>query len=256
MAYDYLGTMDRAQFDDLVEFARKQKTLVAWQDSHARAEIKRLDSLLAKMSKAHDVFFAGTLGLHLGQIPRFHERGIFDEEGDPDGESGGAELAIDAPANEPYLAHPGRESATALGPLALKMRVLDMRDALNDWESAEVARAIKGAFLPAFKHQREQLEWRVRKIQDRQEQLEEARRRRRIAKGSSVEKFIADMERMFSSAASPDNPYWWCLNPDPDAVRPDRPEIIFRRDRYSPAQKELKGALDKAVESNQRLEEE
>ena len=253
MAYDYLGTMDRDQFDDLVEFARKQKTLVAWQDSHARAEIKRLDSLLAKMTKAHDVFFAGTLG-EGRTVPEFQDRGIFDEDGDPDATAGGAELEIDAPANEPHLAHRGREDAFALGPLTLKAKPPSVQDALNDWEPADVTRGVKSAFLPALKHQREQLEWRVRKIQDRQEQLEEARRRRRIARDSAVEKFVADLERMFSEAAKVDNPYWWCLNPNPGAVNPERPEVIFRRDRYSPAQEELKRALDKAVKSNLELE--
>ena len=254
MAYDYLGTMDRDQFDDLVAFARKQKTLVGWQDVHARAEIKRLDSFLAKLLKAHDVFFGGTLGA--GQtLSTFRDREIF-EKGDPDGEEGGAELDMDAPANEPFLAHAGREEAFRLGPLPLKIPPFDVRTALNDWEPAEVARSIKAPFLPAFKHQREQLEWRVRKVQDRQEQLEEARRRRRVAMDTATEVFVADMERMFSGAAEPDSAYWWSLNPQPGSTAQDRPEVIFRRDRYSQSQKELRKACQKAVEVDKRLGEE
>lgn len=253
MAYDYLGTMDRDQFDDLVAFARKQKTLVGWQDDHAKAEIKRLDSFLAKLLKAHDVFFGGTLGA--GQtLPTFRDREIF-EEWDPDTEEGGAELDMDAPANEPFLAHAGREDAFRLGPLPLKIAPIDVRTARNDWESAEVARSIKAPFLPAFKHQREQLEWRVRKVQDRQEQLEESRRRRRVAKDTATEIFVADLERMFSGALEPNSAYWWSLNPQPGSTAQDRPEAIFRRDRYSQAQKELRQASQKAVESNKLLNE-
>lgn len=248
MAYDYLGTMDRDQFDDLVAFVRKQKTLVGWQDDHAKSEILRLDSFLAKLLKAHDVFFGGTLGI--GQtIPTFRSREIF-EEGDPDTEEGGAELDMDASANEPFLAHAGREEAFRLGPLPLKIAAPDVRTARNDWEPAEAARSIKAPFLPAFKHQREQLEWRVRKVQDRQEQLEEARRRRRIALDTSIEVFVADLERMFSGALEPDSAYWWSLNPQPGSTPQDRPEASFRRDRYSQSQRELLSAMLKAVESN------
>lgn len=251
MAYDYLGTMDRDQFDDLVEFARKQKTLVEWQDSHARAEIKRLDSLLAKMLKAHDVFFAGTLGE--GQtIPKFRDREIFEEE-DPDTEEGGAELDMEAPMNEPSLSHPGRDTFR-LAPLPLKMPPPDSRTSRNDWDPAEVSRSIKAPFLPAFKHQREQLEWRIRKVQDRQEQLEEARRRRRVAKDSAIELFVADLEKMFSRAFKPDDTYWWSLNPTPGSTDQTRPDVVFKRDRYSTAQKEMLRSIKKAVDANRQLE--
>lgn len=252
MAYDYLGTMDRDQFDDLVEFARKQKTLVSWQDEHAKAEIKRLDSLLVKISKAHDVFFGGSLGV--GQsIPKFRDREIFDED-DPSGQQGGAALDIETPANEPALAHPGREGAFRPAPLPLKIAAFNTKSAFNDWDTADVSRAIKMPFLPALKHQREQLEWRARKVQDRQEQLEEARRRRRAAKSSSIEKFVADIERMFGRAGETDDFYWWNLNPNPGRLDPTRPENIFKMDRYSQAQKEMAGAIEKAVKSNEQLE--
>ncbi len=116
-----------------------------------------------------------------------------------------------------------------------------------------VGRAIKAPFLPAFKHQREQLEWRVRKVQDRQEQLEEARRRRDVAKKFSIERFVADIERMFGRAETPDDFYWWNLNPKPGTLDPTRPESIFKQDRYSQSQKEMKPALDKAIETVRRL---
>lgn len=252
MAYDYLGTMDRDQFDDLMGFARKQKTLVFWQDDHAKAEIKRLDSLLAKLAKAHDVFFGGTLGA--GQsIPKFRDREIFDKD-DPSGQQGGASLDIEVPVNEPVLAHPGREGAFRLSSPSLKMPVLDTTPTLNDWDTAEVTRAIKAPFLPALKHQREQLEWRVRKVQDRQEQLEEARRRRAVAKATSIERFAADIGRMFGRAEETDDFYWWNLNPTPGRLDPTRPENIFKLDRYSQSQKEMAGAVEKAVESNEQLE--
>lgn len=252
MAYDYLGTMDRDQFDDLVDFARKQKTLVSWQNSHSKAEIKRLDSLLVKLAKAHDVFFEGGLGT--GQsIPTFRDREIFLPD-DPDGQQGGAALDIEAPLNEPTMAHPGRESAFRPSPLSLKVPVLNITPALNDWDTAEVTRAIKAPFLPALKHQREQLEWRVRKVQDRQEQLEEARRRRAVAKKSSIEKFVADIERMFGRAEETDDFYWWNLNPNPGTLDPTRPENLFKLDRYSQSQKEMVGALKKAIETSKQLE--
>jgi len=252
MAYDYLGTMDRDQFDDLVEFARKQKTLVPWQDAHAHAEIKRLDSFLAKLTKAHDAFFGGTLGV--GQsIPKFRDREIFDED-DPSGQQGGAVLDIEVPVNEPILAHFGREAAFRLSPLTLKVAVLDVKPDLKDWPTAEITRAIKAPFLPALKHQREQLEWRVRKVQDRQEQLEEARRRRRVAKSSAIEKFVADIERMFGRAEQVDDFFWWNLNPKPGTLDPTRPEVLFKQDRYSQSQKEMAPALEKAIESARRIE--
>ena len=116
-------------------------------------------------------------------------------------------------------------------------------------------RSIKAPFLPAFKHQREQLEWRVRKVQDRQEQLEEARRRRRVAMDTAIEVFVADLERMFSGALEPNTAYWWSLNPQPGSTAQNRPEAIFRRDRYSQAQKELLQASKKAVEVDKRLGE-
>ncbi len=252
MAYDYLGTMDRDQFDDLVEFARKQKTLVSWQDDHAKAEIKRLDSLLAKLMKAHDVFFKGRLGFNRS-LPTFRDREIFLPD-DPDGQQGGADLDIlEASFNEPTLAHSGREEAFRLPPLPLKVPALNITPALNDWDTAEVSRAIKAPFLPAFKHQREQLEWRVRKVQDRQEQLEEARRRRDVGKRFSIERFVADIERMFGRAEKPDDFYWWNLNPKPGTLDPSRPENIFRQDRYSQSQKEMVSALEKAIGSVKQL---
>ena len=109
--------------------------------------------------------------------------------------------------------------------------------------------------MPALKHQREQLEWRVRKIQDRQEQLEEARQRRRTARDKSIEQFVADVERMFGRSVKKDDFYWWNLNPKPDQADPTRPEILFRRDRYSQSQKEIFKAIQKAVKTNQELTE-
>ena len=254
MAYDYLGTMGRDQFDDLVAFARKQMTLVGWQDAHARAEIKRLDSFLAKMTKAHDVFFGGTLGV--GRfIPRFREREIFPPE-DPDTDTGGASLEIGAPVNEPRLAHVGREETMRPDDLPLKVPPFDLRDALHDSDTAEVSRAIKAPILPAIKHQRDGLEWRVRKIQDRQEQLEEARLRRQGASVHSLEKFVSLIDRMFTKAFKEGDSNWWNLNPQPGVEDPTRPDVIFRLGRYSPAQKAMDGAIGKAVESNQKLQEE
>ena len=75
MAYDYLGTMDRDQFNDLVLFARKQKTLGVWQEDHAKAEIKRNDCFLVKMLKAHDVFFSGSLGVEQS-LPELKDRSL------------------------------------------------------------------------------------------------------------------------------------------------------------------------------------
>ena len=200
------------------------------------------------------MFFEGTLGV--GQtIPKFRDREIFDED-DPCGKQGGAELDIEAPLNEPTLAHSGREDAFRLSPLPLKVAVLDSKPALNDWDTAEITRAIKAPFLPALKHQREQLEWRVRKVQDRQEQLEEARRRRNAAKISSIDRFVADIERMFGRAEETDDFYWWNLNPKPGTLDPTRPENIFKVDRYSQSQKEMVGALEKAIESTRQLGQE
>lgn len=247
MAYDYLGTMDRDQFDDLVAFARKQKTLIKWQNEHARAEIKRLDSLLAKLHKAHDVFFGGGLGV--GQtLPTFRERDIFEAD-DPDSFEGGADLEITVPVNEPFFEHAGREEAFRVKSPSLKLPVFDLRDALHDADTAEVSRAIKTPFQMAIKHQRENLEWRIRKVQDRQEQLEELRRRREIYSGKrALEIFVSEIDRMFSRSFEPNDNYWWNLNPQPGSTNQKRPEVVFRVDRYTQSQKELKDAIDTSVE--------
>ena len=263
MAYDYLGTMDRDQFNDLVLFARKQKTLGVWQEDHARAEIRRNDCFLVKMLKAHDVFFSGSLGADQS-LPVLKERSLdggepaLESEDDSSGAAaeavpGCANLDIEAPLNEPHLAHLGRGGAFRLKPISLKLPVIDIKDVLSDGSAAEVMASIKRQFYPSLKHQREAMEWRVRKIQDRQEQLEEAWRRRSFGRDEVIEKFVALLEQMFGEAKSGET-YWWNLNPQPGSSDPQRPEVIFRKDKYSQSQKDLGAAIEKGVEFQKTAE--
>lgn len=263
MAYDYLGTMDRDQFNDLVLFARKQKTLGVWQEDHAKAEIRRNDCFLMKMLKAHDVFFCGSLGVDQ-KIPALADRsfdddstnsvasigtecGIGDTTQDVISGANCTELDIEVPLNEPHLAHLGREVAFRLKPLSLKIPFSDLKDVLSDADSAELLTATKRQFYPSLKHQRESLEWRVRKIQHRQEQLEEAWRRRNFGRDGVIERYVALLEQMFGEA-EPDQTHWWNLNPNPGSSDQKRPEVIFKKDQYSQPQKDLEQAIEAGVE--------
>ena len=263
MAYDYLGTMDRDQFNDLVLFARKQKTLGAWQEDHAKAEIRRNDCFLVKMLKAHDVFFSGSLGVEQS-LPELKDRS-FDTDSvssavgvDTECATGETtqdvivranctELDIEVPLNEPHLTHLGREDAFRLKPLSLKIPVFNLKDVLSDADAAELLTATKRQFYPSLKHQRESLEWRVRKIQDRQEQLEESWRRRNFGRDGVVERYVALLEQMFGEA-EPDQTHWWNLNPKPGSSDQKRPEVIFKKDKYSQPQKDLEQAIEAGVE--------
>ena len=122
-----------------------------------------------------------------------------------------------------------------------------MKDVLSDADSSEVLAATKRQFYPSLKHQRESLEWRVRKIQHRQEQLEEAWRRRNLGRDGVIERYVSLLEQMFGEA-EPDQTHWWSLNPKPGSSDQKRPEVIFKKDKFSQSQKDLELSIKLGVD--------